>query len=441
MRSLYYSCFAALWLLVFESSLWAQDCEPFLSTTVMASMPEAVANNAVVEGMTSSGERYIYSFAGIDTSKIFSGIHLKSWRYSVTNDQWEAIADLPDTLGKVAAGASHLDGIIYIVGGYHVFGDGGELSSKRLHRFDCTTNSYLSDGADIPVEIDDHVQAVWNDSLIYVITGWRNTTNVINVQIYDPAQDTWTEGTPVPPNNIYRSFGASGVIDGNTIYYFGGASLGPSFPIQPFLRIGEINPANPQEISWRDTTFGNDTALYRAAAVMLNRPTWLGGSRTTYNYDGIAYNGSGSVEPSQAIQQWTGEQMLVSNCMELNMDFRGVAHFRDEGTVFLAGGMESGQQVSDKLLRLTYSTVGLDEKSEGETELQVYPNPTHGIVSIQSTERVTSVKGYNTLGEEVLNEQNPVGIDWLKFADDFSGMVTLKLETESGIVIRRVIVR
>ncbi|MEZ4950536.1 MAG: hypothetical protein R2784_14295 [Saprospiraceae bacterium] len=43
-------------------------------------------------------------------------------------------------------------------------------------------------------------------------------------------------GTPVPNNNQYKAFGASGGIYGDTIIYIGGASIGNNFPIAPYIR-------------------------------------------------------------------------------------------------------------------------------------------------------------------------------------------------------------
>ena len=38
---------------------------------------------------------------------------------------------------------------------------------------------------------------------------------------------------------------------------------------------------------------------YRMAATSVNnKPHWIGGSTTTYNYNPVAYNGSGGVNPS-----------------------------------------------------------------------------------------------------------------------------------------------
>ena len=79
-------------------------------------LPEPVSNNAVCEGFVND-TAYVYSFAGIDFSKKYSGIHLRAFRFNTITGKSERIADLPDTLGKVAAAASRIGNIIYITGG------------------------------------------------------------------------------------------------------------------------------------------------------------------------------------------------------------------------------------------------------------------------------------------------------------------------------------
>ncbi|MEM9024059.1 MAG: kelch repeat-containing protein, partial [Bacteroidota bacterium] len=127
----------------------AQD----LMITEVAPMPEAVTNNAVVEG-TVGGVPYVYSFGGIGAGKTDADIHQRCYRYNTQTDTWESLPDLPDTLGKIAASANRIGDIIYIIGGYHVLPDSSELSSDRVHRFDINTNTILSDGAPVLIPID-----------------------------------------------------------------------------------------------------------------------------------------------------------------------------------------------------------------------------------------------------------------------------------------------
>ncbi|MFK7971957.1 MAG: Kelch repeat-containing protein, partial [Bacteroidia bacterium] len=342
------------------SFVWAQNW----NVTSLSPLPEPCTNNAVCEGFLDDSS-YVFSFGGLDQTKRYTGIHQRAYRYNIQTDQWRSIPDLPDTLGKIASGASHWKGIVYIMGGYHVFANGSERSSNRVHRYEIATNSYLPDGAPIPVTIDDHVQATWRDSLIYVITGWSENRNVPNVQIYNPTFDSWLTGTAVPDNNQYKSFGASGSIIGDTIYYFGGASLGGNFPIQNFFRKGVIDPNNPANIQWSVRVIDPAVTGYRMAATTAGGALhWIGGSRTTYNYDGIAYNGSGGVPPSRQAYMLapndTASWQIESN-LAVPMDLRGIASESDS-VKYVVGGMIDNQVVTDGLVRLVWRGPSLNNE-------------------------------------------------------------------------------
>jgi len=347
--------------------------------STLTPIPEAVSNNAVCAAMV-DGVAHVYSFSGIDQSKAFNGIHKRSWHYNPNNATWSPIPDLPLGAGRIAAGASTVKDKIYIIGGYQVFASGTETSFNNVHIFDPVTNNFEQDGMPIPVAIDDHIQAVWKDSLIYVITGWSNNGNVPNVQIYDPGMNTWEAGTPVPNNNDYKVFGGSGVIVDNTIYYLGGARSGSNFPITTQLRKGVIDPHNPTEISW--SIVSEDMGIgYRSAAINIDDQIyWIGGSETTYNYDGIAYNNSGGVEPRLA---WTQYDITIDFlhivqpqqgfAMPEIMDLRGIAHIGSNEAV-IVGGMLADQEVSDQVFKLTLGLVQSNQDTE-QLKYQIVPNP------------------------------------------------------------------
>lgn len=344
-----------LYTTLFFISVITLSCGQAWQITPLTGAPERVTNNAVAEGFV-NGVPYIYTFGGLDSTKLYTGIHLRSYRYNTMTNVWDTIAALPDTLGKIAAGANRVKDKIYIIGGYHVYANGGEASSNKVHVYDVNSNTYLADGANIPVAIDDQVQAVWRDSLIYVITGWSNTGNVSSVQIYDPSSDNWQAGTSVGNNNTFRSFGASGAIVGDTIYYFGGASMAGSFNIQIYFRRGIINPANPSQISWSSFTWMGMNGYRMAATTALGKVFWLGGSNVTYNYNGVAYNGSGGVSPNNRSLYYdkSDHSFEVEFGYDLPMDLRGLGNVSDT-VKYLVGGMKVGQIVSNETLRLTLS--------------------------------------------------------------------------------------
>jgi hypothetical protein len=348
--------------------------QPIWTWVELNPMPMRIANNAVSH-VTVGEEAYVCTFGGIDSTKTLEGISGMSMRMSVSTGEWEIIPDLPDTLGKIASGANTVGDIIYIIGGYHVLsGPPYEISSDRVHRYDAATNSYLPDGAPVPVPIDDQVQAVWRDSLIYVVTGWSQTQNVANVQIYNPALDQWSAGTPVPNNSLYKAFGASGTIIGDTIYYYGGAA-GSSFAASGRLRKGVIDPNDPTQITWSELGNVDNFKGYRMAAVEVdNQAWWIGGSGITYNYDGIAYNGSGGVPPLTRIMGLSQSEPIPSWYINESqpygvMDLRGAAKI-SENVVIICGGMIDAQEVTNKTYMLTYSAPsGIDNFNRNTIQL------------------------------------------------------------------------
>lgn len=134
--------------------LWGQAVQ----WELLAPMPEPVSNNAVAAA-TVEGVPHVFSFAGIDTSRDWHGMHLKGFRYNTLTDVWDTIPPLPDPMsGKVAAAASVVKNRIYFIGGYHVASNYNEVSSAKVHIYDPENNTYIPDGMDIPVSIDDQLR-------------------------------------------------------------------------------------------------------------------------------------------------------------------------------------------------------------------------------------------------------------------------------------------
>lgn len=330
--------------------------------TEVEPMPLPTANNAVCEAAV-GGNEFVYSFGGITTGKTYADIHLRSFKYSVNSNTWEEIDPLPDALTKIASGASFVKDKIYILGGYHVYSNGNEVSSNKVHIYNPQTDLFETDGTPIPIPIDDHIQCVYNDSLIFVVTGWSNTGNVPNVQIYDPSFDTWQVGNSTPFDVYFTAFGASGYISGDTIYYHGGAS-GGSFGARNYLRKGFINPTNPTDITWLPYEVATGINGYRSACSGDGSTVfWVGGSSVSYNYNGIAYNGSGGVAPSARVLHYKTEtqQYIDEDNQPFGvMDLRGIAKLSNNRWV-ICGGMDSTQTVTTRTFLLKNNTLELTE--------------------------------------------------------------------------------
>ena len=373
-------------LLLFPILLSAQAWE----ITEIGTTPESVSNNAVAAAKVDD-TIWVYSFSGIDNTKAPVGIHGKAWRFNTETGVTETLPNLPGGFGKIAAKASRIGEIIYIIGGYRVLTNGGEITSPAIHRFDVEANDYLSDGSEVPVAVDDHVQAVWRDSLIYLITGWSNTTNVPNVQFYSPETDNWQAATSIPNNHNYKSFGASGTIVGDTIYYFGGAGAifptGNPFPIQSQIRKGIINPNDPTDISWSIMT--TPYVGYRTAATLVdNQVFWIGGSEITYNFDGLAYSNNQVVPPanrSLGFDPTTGD-LTPEFAPSIPMDLQSLGEI-DDSIKYIWGGMVEDRLVSNKILKLVRNPLAVDVKNTIEPiNLKLFPNPSQDIVSVTFSE-------------------------------------------------------
>ncbi len=400
-------------LLTYQFSLlYAQDWE----WESLSNLPEAVSNNAV-SSATVNGTPYAYSFAGIDTTKSPAGIHLRSYRYNTLADTWESIAPLPDELGgKIAAGASTVKNKIYIIGGYHVASNFSETSSEKVHIYDPETNTYLEDGAPIPVPIDDQVQAVWRDSLIYVVTGWSNSGNVGNVQIYNPALDTWSSATPVTltdqsaNSNQNRVFGGSGCIIGDTIYYAGGAQNGFNFPLSSVFRKGYIHPDNPDSIDWYEIEEPLALGYRMGAEAYEGTAIWLGGSLHSYNFDGIAYvSTTGPVDATNRILTYdptNGELDETFNLIPFVMDLRGLAKIAPNEFMVI-GGMVEDQTVSNQVFKLVdddYQATSIENRLQHS--FNIYPNPINDVLFIETDfNGQGQIMLFNTNGQLVLSSE------------------------------------
>lgn len=326
--------------------------------TELDTMPFRISNNAVA-GATVLGVPHVYSFGGIDTTKIYSGISNRAFRYNYATDTWDEIASTPNTLPLIAAAASTVKNKIYVLGGYHVYSNGSETSSNEVIIYNPELNVYEANGAAIPVPIDDQAQCVWRDSLIYVISGWSNTANVTNVQIYNPDLNSWSVGTSVPNLSTYKVFGSSGYIIGDTIFYFGGASLGFNFPAGKVLRKGIINSTDPTQIAWTIEEDAPNTNYRSACLTYGNSIYWVGGAAVSYNYNGVAYNGSGGVDPLFQIMRYdayTQTWYAGTGAPFGAMDLRGVAQVGPTSWI-ICGGMESNQQVSNKTFLLEFDPI------------------------------------------------------------------------------------
>ncbi len=305
--------------------------------TAAPPLPAPTSNNAVA-AWSAGTTTTVYSFLGLDSTKIWSGLTNRGFAWTVGEPTWREIEPVPGP-GRLAGTAQTVGGLVYVFGGYTVAEDGSERSVPNVDVFDPRTGRWSS-ASPMPVPVDDAVSGVWRDSLIYLVSGWHDSDNVSHVQIYDPATDAWQQATPIPGRPV---FGHTGGLAGNTIVYVDGArrSDGPVRYRPEFSSWrGEIDPQNPTQISWHAITKHPGPALYRAAAAAVgNDVIFAGGTNNPYNYNGIGYNGVPS-QPSDAVFAFDVERRAWRALPALatpSMDHRGIV--TADGRLVFVGGM------------------------------------------------------------------------------------------------------
>ena len=242
------------------------------------------------------------------------------------------------------------------------------------------------------------------------------------------------------------------MIVGDTIYYFGGAASIGSFPIQQHFRKGVINPENPTEITWTIGTIANNSVGYRMGATSVGENIyWIGGSGVTYNFNGIAYNGSGGVPTLNRILSFntTTNEATTENYDLIPMDLRGIASVNDS-VKYVIGGMVDNQKVSNQLFKLVLkgdNTTSNKNISSDHLSMEISPNPVDDILHLRvNSSKVgpANISIFDELGQMVLSQSSQLttGENTLELAADKlnNGWYILSVETKEGRVYEKMMI-
>ena len=146
--------------------------------------------------------------------------------------EWSSETDLGLERSQAVV-VSDADGMIYVIGGFT------EVSSTPVadaSRYDPFTGEWV-DLAPLPSAVRGACGEVGSDGRIYVFGG---TGGLALTQIYDPATDSWSAGTPIP-ENLWE---AKSAVYGDNIYILGGeGSLGDDSDVYKY---------NSDSDSWSD---------------------------------------------------------------------------------------------------------------------------------------------------------------------------------------------
>lgn len=321
---------------------------------IVSTLPVPATNNSVVVWSTAGETPQLQSFYGLGAGKSETDV------LRIAQPQRTSVRSLlpmgpPVSQGRLAAAAARVGHHAYLMGGYTVAEDGTEVSTPEVFRITPSEglNQYER-RSDIPVPSDDALLVTYQDRYLYLISGWHDLGNINLVQLYDTETDEWTQATPYPGTPV---FGHGGGAVGNQMIVCDGVRIryrndGPrEFLPENACWQGRIDADDRRRIHWQPAPDMPGPGRYRAAAgPHQGRVFFVGGSANPYNYNGIGYNGVPS-EPLDAVVSFdfeSGQWFCHGRLDVATMDHRNLPS--DGERLYLAGGMRSGQVVTDEVL-------------------------------------------------------------------------------------------
>jgi N-acetylneuraminic acid mutarotase/thiol-disulfide isomerase/thioredoxin len=174
-----------------------------------APMPEAKKYHAVA-----SLDGFVYTFGGNTISGTSLVLDKSSYKYNVELDMWTPIADFP--LSSYNRAVAHaVNGKIYILAGAEYnSGTRDWQAISSVFEYDPVADKYTFK-ADMPMQQFFCGSGVIDDK-IYLIAGRNNTAvtsataYLTNVNVYDPATDSWSTATDYPQGVCYIGTASAG---------------------------------------------------------------------------------------------------------------------------------------------------------------------------------------------------------------------------------------
>ncbi len=165
----------------------------------------------------------IYAIGGNAASPPFLNVNEE---YDVLANTWSVKNHMPTARSETAVAV--VDGKVYVIGGLIL---DSPFFVGTVEVYDPVTDSWDTTRTAMPTARGEIAAAVV-DGKIYVIGGHNfnpgGFTHVVTslVEVYDPATDTWSTGTPMP---TARAALAAVVVNGRIYAIGGGSATGPSF--------------------------------------------------------------------------------------------------------------------------------------------------------------------------------------------------------------------
>jgi 4-amino-4-deoxy-L-arabinose transferase-like glycosyltransferase/N-acetylneuraminic acid mutarotase len=319
----------------------------------ISSSPSARTNWAIAKTSGQQGLE-VFAFYGLGTGKTYRDIDVHA--FSPSRNQWRLVTNIPVKQGVLASSAVSVNNKIYLAGGYSVASNGDEKSTPDLFEFDPMTESFKLI-SQIPIPVDDTVLLAWHDRYLVFVSGWHDTANVKDVQLFDLHDKKWLRASEYPGAGVFGHSG--GIVDDSMIICDGVTAIKDpkgknQFAMSNRCFRGDLNINDPTQIKWTELPKHPGTSIYRAAAsgTMLTgvRVLFAGGANRPYNYDGIGYDGAPVSASSKVFSydlrknEWQTHRSLSVP----SMDHRALIEI--DGKFYMPGGMRDPQTVTNEVL-------------------------------------------------------------------------------------------
>jgi N-acetylneuraminic acid mutarotase len=186
------------------------------------------------EVTATSIEDNIYVVGGLDKSgKVLDTVEV----YNIKNNSWKTVSQLPQPLHHTAA--SSFNGKIYVIGGSSSPIDDW-IPTNKLFIYDPIEDNWI-EGKPMPTARGS-VNANFVNGILYVVGGYGSSQIVDVNEAYDPSSNEWVSKSPMPTP---RHHATSAVVD-EQLFVMGGRIVG----LYPIANTNITERYDPKEDKW-----------------------------------------------------------------------------------------------------------------------------------------------------------------------------------------------
>jgi len=124
----------------------------------------------------------------------------------------------------------------------------------------------------------------------------------------------------------------------------------------------------------------------------------------------------------------------TSRMIAFNMNYGAMAY--GDGTNLTANALKLWENAALILTGQLGTSLGVKENKTAAISVSVYPNPTSGVVTVNSDSAVETITAYDITGKQVASSNS----DSVNLSGNASGLYFLQIQTEAGSATKKVIV-